>query len=174
MTLEEKLKEAQALSAKPVKLSEPEKEILTNIISTLKEGLDQVLGEALKMPRDEAFKKINSYVQALIDAPATKKKVVEGVEVKAEIEEEKPQKPMEHPNLEDLLKELPQDKQSRARVVLGCIKLYNKLEEEGEDGRQALCPECTPEKMLECINTEDPQVVDELDKELREAGVVRV
>lgn len=177
MSLDEKLKEAEALSKRPVKLSDPEKEILTNIVSTLKEVLDQVLEEALKLPRDEAFKKINSYVQALIDAPRARqaviKKAVEGVET-AEEEEEKPQNPMEHPNLEELLEKIPQEKQKRARIVLNCIKLYNKLEADGEEGRQALCPECTPEKMLECINVEDPKIVDEIDEELREAGVLRV
>ena len=175
MSLDEKLKEAEAMSKRPVKLSDPEKEILTNIVSTLKEVLDQVLEEALKLPRDESFKKINSYVQALIDAPRARqaviKKAVEGVET---AEEEKPQKPMEHPVLVDLLKELPEDKQERARIVLNCIKQYNKLEADGEEGRQALCPECTPEKMLECINVEDPKVVDGIDKELREAGVLPV
>ena len=178
MTLEEKLKEAQALSVKPVKLSDPEKEVLTNIISTLKEGLDQVLGDALKLPRDEAYKKINSYVKAMINAPdqrAPKK----GREVEAEKAEAEPkeQRAMKHPILEDLLKELPEDKRARARIVLGCIKQYNKLEEMGEEGKQALCPECTPEKMLECINIEDPRVVvsvsEEIDREIEEAGVVR-
>lgn len=174
--LNEKLKEAEALSKRPVKLSEPEKEVLAKIVSTLKDVLDQVLEEALKLPRDEAFKKINSYVQALIDAPherqAVIERAVEGVE--ESVEEKKAQKPMEHPVLEDLLKELPEDKQDRARIVLNCIKLYNKLEEDGEEGCQALCPECTPEKMLECINVEDPRVVDGIDQELREAGALPV
>lgn len=176
MSLDEKLKEAEAMSKRPVKLSDPEKEILTNIVSTLKEVLDQVLEDALKLPRDESFKKINSYVQALIDAPRARqaviKKAVEEVEESVE-EEKKPQKPMEHPVLEDILKELPEKKQSRARIVLNCIKLYNKLEADGEEGRQALCPECTPEKMLACINVEDPRVVDEIDQELQAAGVLR-
>lgn len=178
MSLDKKLKEAEALSKRPVKLSEPEKEILTNIVSTLKDVLDQVLEDALKLTRDEAFKKINSYVQALIDAPRARQAVIEqAIEgVEEGVEEKKPmeQKPMDHPVLVDLLRELPEDKQERARIVLNCIKLYNKLEADGEEGRQALCPECTPEKMLECINVEDPKVVDDIDKELREAGVLRV
>ncbi len=174
MSLDEKLKEAEAMSKRPVELSDPEKEILTNIVSTLKEVLDQVLEEALKLPRDDAFKKISSYVQALIDAPLARQAVIEKAVEESVEEEKKPQKPMEHPVLEEILKELPEKKQSRARIVLNCIKLYNKLEAEGEEGRQALCPECTPEKMLECINVEDPRVVDQIDKELQDAGVLRV
>lgn len=175
MTIEEKMKKAQALGEKPIELSEPEKEVLNKIITTLKEGLDQVLEEALELPRDEAFKKINTYVYALIkathpDAPF----IEEGVELEEKPEKPKaPPKPVVHPKLENLLKELPDDKQSRALIVLSCVKAHNKLEEEGEDGSQALCPDCTPEKMLACINVEDPQVVDELEQELRKAGVVR-
>ena len=160
MTLEEKLKEAQALSEKPVEMSEPEKEILTNVISKLKEVLDQVLTDALEMPRDEAFKKVSSYVEALINAPKARQALIKEVAEKdEEVEDEKPKKLMEHPELEELLSELPAGKRTRALLVLSCLKQYNKLEEEGEDGRQALCPECTPEKMLECINLEDPQIV---------------
>ncbi|KKN63859.1 hypothetical protein LCGC14_0497370 [marine sediment metagenome] len=177
MSLDEKLKEAEAMSKRPVELSDPEKEILTNIVSTLKDVLDQVLEDALKLTRDEAFKKINSYVQALIDAPRARQAVIE--QAVEGVEEKKPQEPMEqkpmaHPVLVDLLRELPEDKQERARIVLNCIKQYNKLEADGEEGRQALCPECTPEKMRECINVEDPKVVDGIDKELREAGVLPV
>jgi len=175
MTIEEKMKKAQALGEKPIELSEPEKEILTKIITTLTEGLEQVLEEALELPRDEAFKKINTYVYALIkathpDAPS----IEEGIEPETKPEKPKtPPKPVIHPKLENLLKELPDDKQSRALTVLSCIKAHNKLEEEGEDGNQALCHECTPKKMLACITVEDPRIVDEIEKELREAGVVR-
>lgn len=170
MTLEEKLKKAQALGKKPIELSEPEEHVLKDMISLLKEGLDQVLEEALKMPRDEAFKKINSYVHALSSAAPLE----EAIEIEDKIEKPKPpSKPVAHPKLEALLNELPEDKQSRARTVLSCIKAYNRLEEEGEDGNQALCHDCTPEKMLACIKVEDPRVIDELDQELRKAGVVR-
>ena len=178
MTIEEKLKKAQALGKKPVELSEPEEEVLDKIITTLKEGLDQVLEEALKMPRDEAFKKVNRYVYALIrathpDAPSIEETVEEEAEETKKVKPKLPVKPVVHPKLENLLKELPEDKRGRALIVLSCIKAHNKLEEEEEDGSQALCPDCTPEKMLACINVEDPRVVDELEQELRKAGVVR-
>jgi hypothetical protein len=48
-----------------------------------------------------------------------------------------------------------------------------KLEEDGEDGSQVLCPDCSPEKMVICLRVEDPTIVDDLDEELRKAGVIR-
>ncbi|GAH63913.1 unnamed protein product, partial [marine sediment metagenome] len=38
---------------------------------------------------------------------------------------------------------------------------------------QVLCPDCSPEKMIVCLRVEDPTIVDEMDEELRKAGVIR-
>ncbi|GAH42870.1 unnamed protein product [marine sediment metagenome] len=56
MSLEEKLTKAKRLAEEPVDLSDPEREILGDIIALLKEVLDQVLEDALAKTRDEAFK----------------------------------------------------------------------------------------------------------------------
>ncbi|GAH71865.1 unnamed protein product, partial [marine sediment metagenome] len=86
---------------------------------------------------------------------------------------EPPAKLIIHPKLEDIFAVLPENVCAGARRRLSCVKSYMKLEEEGEDGNQVLCPDCTPEKMIVCLRVEDPAIVDELDEELRKAGVIR-
>jgi len=187
MSVEEKLKEAQELAAKPIDLSEPEKEKLTQIIELIKEGLDGVLEDALSKTRDEAFDIIRGYLIAMqrggtiepdsIDEGPThdreNSRVDELIPEEELAEKKAPAKPIVQPQLEDIFAGLPEDLRRRARELLSCVKSYVRLEEEGEDGSQVLCPDCNPAKMIECIKVEDPTVIDELDEELRKAGVVR-
>lgn len=184
MSVEEKLKEAQELAAKPIDLSEPEKEKLTQIIELIKEGLDGVLEDALSKTRDEAFDIIRGYLIAMqkggsigLDEGPTHdredSRVDELIPEEELAEKKPPTKPIVHPQLDDIFAGLPEDLRRRARELLSCVKSYVRLEEEGEDGSQILCPDCTPDKMIECIRVEDPTVIDELDEELRKAGVVR-
>jgi len=183
MSVEEKLKEAQELAAKPIDLSEPEKEKLTQIIELIKEGLDGVLKDALSKTRDEAFEIIRGYLIAMqkggsigLDEGPTHDREnsrVNELIPEEELAEKPPTKPIVHPQLDDIFAGLPEDLRRRARELLSCVKSYVRLEEAGEDGSQVLCPDCTPAKMIECIRVEDPTVIDELDEELRKAGVVR-
>lgn len=162
MSIEARLREAQELAAKPIDLSEPEKERLTRIIELMKGSLDKVLEDALSKPRDEAFKTVSRYLIAMQDGGKV------GGEIKSEM---KP--PVIHPKLEDIFAVLPENVCAGARRRLSCVKSYMKLEEDGEDGSQVLCPDCSPEKMVVCLRVEDPTIVDELDEELRKAGVIR-
>jgi len=165
ISIEEKLRDAQELAAKPINLSEPEKERLTQIIKLMKDSLDKVLEDALSKPRDEAFKTVNGYLIAM----------QEGSKVGGEVgpRMKPPAKPIIHPKLEDIFAVLPENICAGARRHLSCVKSYMKLEEEGEDGSQVLCPDCSPEKMVVCLRVEDPTIVDDLDEELRKAGVIR-
>ena len=164
ISIEARLREAQELAAKPIDLSEPEKERLTKIIELMKDSLDKVLEEALSKPRDEAFKTVSRYLIAMQDGGKLG-------EVKSEMKP--PAEPVIHPKLEDIFAVLPEDICAGARRHLSCVKSYMKLEEGGEDGSQVLCPDCSPEKMIVCLRVEDPTIVDELDEELRKAGVIR-
>ena len=165
MSIEARLREAQELAAKPIDLSEPEKERLTRIIGLMKDSLDKVLEDALSKPRDEAFKIVSRYLIAMQEGS----KVGEGVGPRIK----PPAEPIVHPKLEDIFAVLPEDICAGARRRLSCVKNYMKLEEDGEDGSQVLCPDCSPEKMIICLRVEDPTIVDELDEELRRAGVIR-
>jgi len=164
ISIEDRLREAQELAAKPIDLSEPEKERLTQIIELMKDSLDKVLEDALSNPRDEAFKIVSGYLIAMQGGGKVG-------EVKSEM---KPlAKPVIHPKLEDIFAVLPENVCAGARRRLSCVKSYTKLEEDGEDGSQVLCPDCSPEKMIVCLRVEDPTIVDDLDEELRKAGVIR-
>ncbi|MBA7467570.1 hypothetical protein ES707_02791 [subsurface metagenome] len=163
ISIEDRLREAQELAAKPIDLSEPEKERLTQIIELMKDSLDKVLEDALSKPRDEAFKTVSRYLIAMQEGGVA--------EIKSEIKP--PAEPIIHPKLEDILAVLPENVCAGARRHLSCVKSYMKLEEEGEDGSQVLCPDCSPEKMIVCLRVEDPKIVDDLDEELRKAGVIR-
>ena len=165
MSIEARLKEAQELAAKPIDLSEPEKKRLTQIIELMKGSLDKVLEDALSKPRDEAFKTVSRYLIAMQDGGNV------GGTIKSEVKS--PAEPIVHPKLEDIFAILPEDICAGARRRLSCVKSYMKLEEGGEDGSQVLCPDCNPEKMIVCLRVEDPAIVDELDEELRRAGVIR-
>jgi len=165
MSIEARLREAQELAAKPIDLSDPEKERLTQIIELMKGSLDKVLEDALSKPRDEAFKTVSRYLFAMQDGGKV------GGEIKSEMKP--PAEPVIHPKLEDIFAVLPENVCAGARRRLSCVKSYMKLEEDGEDGSQVLCPDCSPEKMVVCLRVEDPTIVDELDEELRKAGVIR-
>lgn len=174
MSLEEKLTEAKRLAEEPVDLSDPEREILENIVTLLKEVLDQVLEDALAKTRDEAFKLVDSYTLAIesagrmgADKPHLRPEKLETQQ------EKKPAKPVVYPKLEEIFAELPDEVIEKARRHLECMKSHRALEEQGEDGDQILCLECTSERMINCIRAADPSIVDELDEELRQAGVVR-
>lgn len=164
ISIEARLREAQELAAKPIDLSEAEKERLTQIIELMKDSLDKVLEDALSKPRDEAFKTVSGYLIAMQEGGGVG-------EVKSETK--LPAKPIVHPKLEDIFAVLPEDICAGARKRLSCVKSYTKLEKEGEDGSQVLCLDCSPEKMITCLRVEDPTIVDELDEELRKAGVIR-
>jgi len=165
ISIEDRLREAQELAAKPIDLSEPEKERLTQIIELMKDSLDKVLEDALSKPRDEAFKAVSRYLIAMQDSGKV------GGEIKSEMKP--PAEPIIHPKLEDIFAILPEDICAGARRYLSCVKSYMKLEEDGEDGSQVLCPDCSPEKMIVCLRVEDPTIVDDLEEELRKAGVIR-
>lgn len=174
MSIEDKLKEAKKLGKEPAKLSEPEKENLTGIIAILKEILDEVLIKALEMPKDDAFKFVRAYTTAIEYAETNLSRPdFKPPDETEESEEIVRLEPVEHPKLEKVLAGLSEESQRKARELLTCVKTYLRLEEKGEDGSEALCPDCTPERVIECIRVEDPTVVDELDKELRAAGVIR-
>lgn len=162
MSIEEKLEKAKKLGVEPAELSEPEKENLSSIVSLLKEILDAVLKRALEMPKDNAFNLVKNYTAAMEHAenPTVPfyQTPLEGVE-----EAVKPE-PVEHPKLEVILEGLSEDMQRKARELLDCVKTYLKVEEEEGDGSLALCPDCTPEKVVECIRTADPSVRDEMDQ----------
>lgn len=165
ISIEDRLREAQELAAKPINLSEPEKERLTQIIELMKDSLDKVLEDALSRPRDEAFKIVSGYLIAMQGGGKIGGEEVGRVKP--------PAKPIIHPKLEDIFAVLPENVCAGARRRLSCVKSYMKLEEDGEDGSQVLCPDCTPEKMIVCLRVEDPTIVDDLDEELRKAGVIR-
>ncbi|GAH40791.1 unnamed protein product [marine sediment metagenome] len=175
MSVEEKLKEAQELAAKPIDLSEPEKEKLTRIIELMKGGLNGVLEDALSKPRDEAFEIIRRYLIAIQEGGSIGSDSIDEImpQEKPPAERKPPAKPIVHPQLDDILTGLPEDMRRKARELLPCVKSYISLEEEGENGSQVLCPDCNPEKMIVCLRAEDPTIVDEMDEELRKAGVVR-
>jgi len=165
ISIEARLREAQELAEKPIDLSAPEKERLTQIIELMKESLDKVLEDALSNPRDEAFKTVSSYLIAMQEGGKV------GEEIKSEMKP--PAEPIIHPKLEDIFAVLPEDICAGARRHLSCGQTYMNLEEDGEDGSQVLCPDCSPEKMIICLRVEDPTIVDELEEELRQAGVIR-
>lgn len=169
---EKKLARAQELIIKPIDLSEEERKRLEEVVNLMKESLDEMLKEVLTKPRDEAFTIVREYTIGLQTA---RSKIQDGVE---DISEEailpKEAIPVIHPELDDLFYGIPAGLTRRAREVLSCVKEHNKLMEEGEDGTLVLCPECTPKKMVECIQVEDPAIVDELDEELRKMGLLTV
>jgi len=164
ISIEARLREAQELAAKPIDLSEPEKERLTQIIELMKDSLDKVLKDALSKPRDEAFKTVSGYLIAMQEG---------GRVGTVKSETKPPAKPIVHPKLEDIFAVLPENVCVEARRHLSCMRSYTKLEKEGEDGSQVLCLDCSPEKMIVCLRIENPTIVDDLDEELRKAGVIR-
>lgn len=172
---EDKLLKIQAEIGLPVDLSDVEKERFNNIFEDLKEWLDEARDVVLEKNRDEAYRYVNLLIAHL-----------QRVDLDFVAAVEPPQDPLDaggHTGVDLSIKGPPKRIRSRvvrptkeqvdgwlsnmipairekAPVILECLKQY--LDPESDVGISVICNDCSPDRMVACIQAEDPSIVDSM------------
>lgn len=182
LSKEERWRKLQEDLERPVKLSEAEKEKLRSIFKEVHELLDENLEAILKADRDNAYRYANLLIQAFNQANVDYAQGVEAEERKApsavNLEPPTTKEPTvmrvelgERPNFHGILNQLTEEEGRKAVALLDCVKTGLDIELDGGDPSDALCygldRVCSAEEMRKCIRTEDPTVLDEMDRDLQ-------
>lgn len=172
---EDKLLKIQIEMGLPVNLSEVEKERFNNIFEALKGWLDDARIVVLEKERDEAYRYVNLLIAHL-----------QRVDLDFVAAVEPPQDPLDaggHTGVDLSIKRPPARVRSRvvrptkeqvdgwisnmipairekAPVILACMKQY--LDPESDVGIAVICNDCSPDRMVACIQAEDPSIVDSM------------
>lgn len=191
LSREERWKRLQEELARPVKLSELEKEKLRSVFEEVRQLLDENLEIIIEADRDDAYRYANLLIQAFNQAESD---YADGVGVE-EVEEGDHMPPRgirppvnlerpavgspsrvgidlgERPDFHGILGQLNEKEREKATTLLDCVKTGLELEGMGEDPSKALCHgldrHCSVEEMRNCIGIEDPSVMDEMDRDLQ-------
>ena len=157
----------------PVKLSDNEKEKISAIFGNLNTIMGELKTEILDMDRDDAYRYMQTLLQKFVEAkglfeegkaPSLENRKVIPKHTAASVEI----KPAGY--FMKIFKQLTSHQKSIAKKSLDCVKTALNLIESGEAPQeQVLCPECDLETMRNCISTEDPNVKDEMDEDLKAA-----
>ena len=169
---EDKLLKIQAEIGLPVDLSEVEKERFNNIFEALKGWLDDARDVVLEKNRDEAYRYVNLLIAHL-----------QRVDLDFVAAVEPPQDPLDAGEVDLSIKGPPKRIRSRvvrptkeqvdgwlskmipsmrekAPMILECLNQY--LDPEGDVGIAVICNDCSPDRMVACIQAEDPSIVDSM------------
>lgn len=163
-------------------LSEKEKENIDSAFVDITAAMTALSEELKELPRDEAFKRMGILVRVVNSLPGQLSgkvmreprseprpvaRVINNLsedEVEPVIDSKRfPHVSTEKPNLMDIVAQLKTERvgldgktvlndQKRAAKYLDCVAKYEEL------GADIVCPECNPELMLSCINTNDPTI----------------
>lgn len=151
----------------PVKLSDNEKEKISEIFENLNTVLADLEATILDMDRDDAYRYMQIILQKFVEA---KRAFEEGKEPEPENHRVKVLAKGEPKAIKpagffmDMYDQLTIHQKEVAQRSLDCVKTALQLIESGEAPEQVLCDECDLEHMKKCISTEDPNVKDEMDK----------
>lgn len=158
-------KELRKKLEKPVKLSEAEKKKIEEIFTDLNKILEGVRKDVLEMDQPEAYR----YMEILFRKFYEAKVEFEGKIVTVQPDAPKPRlvkhvdrKPGD---FREYFNKLDPQEQETAQKLLGCIKSALQLEADGGNPSELLCSECNLEAMKKCIQGEDPNVKDEMDRD---------
>lgn len=174
---EQVLEQLKKKLIQPVKLSEKEIEKFKEIFEELYSFIDSLEQKTLGLDRDEAYRYVDillrkiSEVELEFKTPGvTPKKIPISDPKTVSI----PLEPFPDGYFRQLFDQLNTHERNIANK-LDCIKLALHFEETGESKPEApLCRECTLDAMKSCIANEDPSIIDEMDRDLRQAGAQRV
>jgi len=159
----------QKMLEQPVKLSEKEQEKITEIFLELNVILSDLKNEILQMDREEAFRYMEIILQKF---SAAKADFENGIKPETKKHHPRPEpKTVEptHPKgyFLEMYNQLTTHQKDIAERTLDCVKTaFQLIESEEGAPEEALCPDCNLEAMINCINTEDPSIRDEMDEDL--------
>jgi len=150
MSVKDKLEQIKKDIAIPVKLSDNEKEQIKRAFQAIREMLEDSEKTVIDMNRDEAYRYINLIIGGLQGADVN---FIGGVKTKEILVDPKQKTgPSPRPDYEKLLEQLEPEERKKAEY-LECLTNFK------ETGIDAVCPECTLEKMKTCIKSSDPSII---------------
>jgi len=160
--------ELQTKLEMPVKLSDKEKEKISEIFENLNTVLADLEATILDMDRDDAYRYMQIILQKFVEA---KRAFEEGKEPELEDNRVKVLPKAEPKAIKpagffmEMYDQLTTHQKEVAQRSLDCVKTALQLIESGEaPPEQVLCDECDLDAMKKCISTEDPKNKDEMDK----------
>jgi len=148
--MKEKLEKLEEELKQIVTLSENEKEQITSTFEGLKLILETTLDVILALNREEAYRYTSLFVAGFMKIDTN---YIEGIKVSKEDKSSIPSKPVPKPDFISFVNNL----EPRQRAIikqLDCYKGY----QDPEIGDAIICPDCSPEKMLTCIQAADPAI----------------
>ena len=172
---EDKLLRIQAEIGLPVDLSDVEKERFNKIFEALKEWLDDARIVVLEKDRDEAYRYVNLLIAHLQRVDLDFVAAVEppqdpldagghtGVDLSIKGPPKRIRSRVVRPTKEQVdgwLSKMIPSMREKAPMILECLKQY--LDPEGDVGIAVICNDCSPDRMVACIQAEDPSIVDSM------------
>lgn len=155
MSIKEKLDQIRKDIAVPVKLSDNEKEQIKKAFMDVVSMLADSEKIVMEMSRDEAYRYVNLIIGGLQQADVNfiggQKSKEPLINSNGEPVKKVRGEPALRPNYEGLLEQLEPEERKKAEY-LECFTSFK------ESGIEAICPECTSEKMKTCIKTYDPSI----------------
>jgi len=149
MSVKDKLEQIKKDITIPVKLSDNEKDQIKRAFQAIREMLEDSEKTVMEMDRDGAYRYVNLIISGLSKADLD---FIGGVKPKENLTDPKQKTgPASRPNYEELLGQLEPEERKKAEF-LECSTSFR------EAGIDAICPECTLEKMKTCIKTFDPSI----------------
>lgn len=156
MSIKEKLDQIRKDIAVPVKLSDNEKEQIKKAFMDIVSMLADSEKIVMEMSRDEAYRYVNLIIGGLQQADVNfiggQKSKEPLINSNGEPVKKVRGEPALRPNYEGLLEQLEPEERKKAEY-LECFTSFK------ESGIEAICPECTSEKMKTCIKTYDPSII---------------
>lgn len=155
ISIKDKLEQIKKDIAVPVKLSDNEKEQIRKAFQAIRSMLEGSETSVLDMDRDEAYRYVNLIIiglqQADVNFIGGQKSKEPLINSNGEPVKKVRGEPALRPNYEGLLEQLEPEERKKAEY-LECFTSFK------ESGIEAICPECTSEKMKTCIKTYDPSI----------------
>jgi hypothetical protein len=158
-----------------VDLSDVEKERFNKIFETLKEWLDDARIVVLEKNRDEAYRYVNLLIAHLQRVDLDFVAAVEppqdsldagghtGVDLSIKIPPKRTRSRVVRPTKEQVdgwLSNMIPSMREKAPMILDCLKQY--LDPESDVNIAVICNDCSPDRMVACIQAEDPSIVDSM------------
>lgn len=168
---EDKLLKIQAEIGLPVDLSDVEKERFNKIFEALKEWLDDARIVVLEKDRDEAYRYVNLLIAHLqrvdLDFVAAVEPPQDSLDAGVDLSIKGPPRRIRsrvvRPTKEQVdgwLSNMIPSMREKAPMILDCLKQY--LDPESDVNIAVICNDCSPDRMVACIQAEDPSIVDSM------------
>lgn len=166
MSLKERLEHIESSIAAPIKLTFQEKKSFKIAWKELLVALNERFDQVLEGEREKAYTYIEVMISAIRQADifATTGKRPQRSSKVRDIAPREEGLPREKPDFNTILNNLSSEQKAKAEQYLDCVKQFPEL------GNEVICFDCSSERIVGCINTEDPTIHEPYES-LREEAV---